>query len=56
MLTYMHICTYMLFTHSGSKQVHVDTPTNVTELNWNRVLNSTHICMWVGFYPDRSRS
>ena len=34
----------MLFTHSGSKRVHVDTPTNVTELNWNRVLQPKYVC------------
>ena len=34
----------MLFTRSGSKRVHVDTPTNVTELNWNRVLQPTYVC------------
>ena len=27
-----------------SKRVHVDTPTNVTELNWNRVLQPTYVC------------
>ena len=33
----VHTYSYMytLFTSSGSKQVYVDTPTNVTELNWN---------------------
>ena len=42
MHTYMH--TYMLFTHSSSKRVHVDTPTNVTELFWNQVPQPTYIC------------
>ena len=39
----------MLFTHSGSMRVHVDTPTNVTKLERS---SSTHIRMWVAFYPD----
>ena len=38
------MATYMLFTRFGSKRAHVDTPTNVTELNWNRVLQPTYVC------------
>ena len=38
------ICTHMLYTHSGYKRVHVDTPSIVTELNWNRGLQSTYVC------------
>ena len=29
------IFTNMLFSRSGSKRVHIDTLTNVTDLNWN---------------------
>ena len=32
----------MLFTRSGSKGVHIDTPTIVTELNWKRVPHPTY--------------
>ena len=41
----------MLFTRSGFNRVQVNTPTNITELNWNRVPQPTCVC-----YPDRSRS
>ena len=44
--TCIHTCIYshMQFTRSGSKQVHIDTPTNVTELNWNQVPQPTYEC------------
>ena len=34
----------MLFPCFGSKCVHVDTPTYVTELNWNQVPQPTYVC------------
>ena len=40
--------TYMLFTCSGSKRVHVDTLTNVTALNRDRVTQPTY-SMWDRF-------
>ena len=41
--TYMHM--YIHAIHSSRIQAsHVDTPTNVTELNWNRVLQPTYVC------------
>ena len=46
----------MLFTRS--KRVHVDTPTNVSELNWNRVPQPTYVCglnfIWIDLYHNPS--